>query len=585
MKKLLNLILIASLGASIIACKPPSATDTVAAEPGDVTDPVAISGDPILQLKGSLTENTNSLGELEIVGQVTNTGGAGVWIKANCNFFDIDQKLIDVKSSFITGSTVTLPSGVTTDTALKTGETGTFKVFSGIAAEDVSSTDCNNFSFDLLEGNTETDPTDPAAANNLGSAGGVWRGAFTPDNQATYAIKFYKAMITPGSGSNVVMLSDNESSLEIQGSDMLKSTSFVQTSAEITINLKEFKKENVAASVDVEIIAQLTPAGKIEGTYTRGAETGAVLLEYDPIYERGDRVAFFYTENTYWRLSKATLIDDGTETETDVPGNYQAAFSIDDSFNMLSRDNGGVVYTYTTDKKGSADADDAVTLSEDALAAEAAVSGADPADPVAVAKATADAASALTIAANAVNAAIDAAIAAGDPNTVVEDVDIEQYRTEPTDDATKVNGLANGLASALTASGELFEYTEQRLALPDGATLISFHFPRAGEDFDGDGNVDISSNADSNGCIYAGNFDIVDPRFFMYNVTFNVTGAGCPLNGVYTGMAAIEEEFQPLDADGAEHLHTHYQFLTFGVSSTTTGKTINNRLTLNFFGT
>jgi len=420
---------------------------------------------------------------------------------------------------------------------------------------------------------TETVVTTGGVIDNLGDAGGVWRGTFTPENQTDYAIKFYKAMITPGIGSNVVMLSDNESSLEIQGSDMLKSTSFVQTSAAITINLSEFKKENAAtAPTDVVISAQLTPAGKIEGTYTRGAETGAVLLEYDPIYELqnareiGDeRVAFFYTENTYWRLSKATLIEG-------VAGSYQAAFSIDDSFNMLSRDNGGVIYTYTTDKAGSADADDAVTLSEDALAAEAAISGADPADPIAGAVAQANADLALDLAISAVNAAIDSAITAGDPNASALD---PADRAVAGDSAADVNTKANNVASTLTVSGELFEYTEQRLGLPDGATLISFAFPALA--------------ADSEGCSYAGNFDIVDPRFFMYNVTFNVTDANptdlftCDLVGIYTGMAALEEEFQPLDADGAEHPHTHYQFMTFGVSSD--DKTINNRLTLNFAGT
>jgi len=495
---------------------------------------------------------------------------------------------------------------------------------------------------DPVDPTDPTDPTDPAVVDNLGSAGGVWRGTFTPSNQADYSIRFYKVMITPGVGGNVVMLSDNESSLEIQGSDMLKSTSFVQTSAEITINLKEFKKENVVAPVDVEMTAQLTPAGKIEGTYTRGVEAGAVLLEYDPIYElqngieagEDGRVAFFYTENTYWRLSKATLIEG-------VAGSYHTAFSIDDSFNMPSRNNGGVIYTYTTDKVGSADADDAVILSEEALTkasevviAQAAVNAANTVktdaetaktnaetdrdtartdrdtaiaggDDTVIAAAEADLAAAeailttatadlvtatvdlatanadlfaaqenanlgLTFAINAVNAAISSAITAGDPNAGIAGADIVGYIANAGDTTAQVNAKANGLAATLTASDELFEYTEQRLGLPGGATLISFAFPVL--------------EADSEGCSYAGNFDIVDPRFFMYNVTFDVTGATCSLNGVYTGMAALEEEFQPLDVDGAELPHTQYQFLTFGVSSTTTGKTINNRLTLSFFG-
>lgn len=172
------------------------------------------------------------------------------------------------------------------------------------------------------DGNTITTTTPPAGVDNLGSVGGIWRGTFTPDDKSK-ATTYYKAFISPS--RKMVMLSDSEASLEIQGSDMLQSTAFAQSSDGITINLKEYVKENDGTSpVDVVISANLIPGDSIKGSYSRAGESGAVLLIYDPVYERGDRTPFFYTQDTYWKISK-TLIDAST---------YRTAFSVNDSFKM-----------------------------------------------------------------------------------------------------------------------------------------------------------------------------------------------------------------------------------------------------------
>lgn len=83
--------------------------------------------------------------------------------------------------------------------------------------------------------------------------------------------------------------------------------------------------------------------------------------------------------------------------------------------------------------------------------------------------------------------------------------------------------------------------------------------------------------ADTEGCIYSGNLDIIDTHYFIYNMTFMVSGCA-DLSGTYSGLATLEEEFSIED-----HPHTHYRFMTFGVSDGE-GKTINNRMTLGVYG-
>jgi hypothetical protein len=281
-------------------------------------------------------------------------------------------------------------------------------------------------------GNVVTTTTPPVGVDNLGNVGGIWRGTFTPDDRSKLTT-YYKAFITPS--RQMVMLSDSEASLEVQGSDMLQSVAFSQTSEAITINLKEYVKENDGTPpLDVVITANLIPVDSIKGTYVRGAETGQVLFIYDPVYERGDRTPFFYTQSTYWKISK-TLVDGST---------YQAAFSVNDSFKM----------------KG-----------------------------------------------------------------------------------VGVDGMI--------------------LVFDDQDKIISFEFPAV--------------EPDTEGCNYDGNLDVVDTHYFIYNITLKVTGAECPLVGVYTGLATLEEEYTI-----EQHPHTHYEFMTFGVSDGE--RTINNRLTLDFFG-
>jgi len=232
--------------------------------------------------------------------------------------------LVACKSPSATSTSGTVDAAAE-DTTIATDAAGNTTTTSTAADGTITTT------ITSADGTSVTTVALPAEVDNLGSAGGVWRGTFTPDDK-TKATVFYKAFITPS--RKMVMLSDSEASFVIQGSDMLQSTAFAQTSDGITINLQEYVKENDGtAPVDVVITGNLTPTDNIKGTYVRGAETGSVLFIYDPIYERGDRTPFFYTQSTYWKISK-TLADAST---------YSAAFGINDSFKITGFGEEGMI--------------------------------------------------------------------------------------------------------------------------------------------------------------------------------------------------------------------------------------------------
>jgi len=662
MKSLSKISLVMMMSLAAVGCKAPSA-DTVAGEAGSAAAPAGdsttpTSVEPNIKLKGSLTENEDTSGDLEILGQVENTGGAAAFVRAECALFR-GGTLIATEGRYITGVVVEI-SGVSTSTGLNTGDTGTFKIPTDTPIADVDDIQCT-FTYDPLgysttesDSATEGDSTagnEIGSANNLGDAGGVWRGIFTPDD-TNEPRRFYKVLIAPEAGGSIVMLSDDESSLSIQGSNMLKSTLFSQSEADVRMSFTEYEKENatddgtdtdadglvdddINYGVSFDVIAQLTPKNKIEGTYARvykkagvnETEAGTVLFEYDPKYERGDRVNFYYTNNTFWSLDKA--INSGA-------GRYSVAFGKGGAFSFDSMETAGLWFTYTTDAVGSSAADDAFEASETAVisaflvgpavsaatAAEDAATTAEnvattaenvattaesaaeaePADTDLAAAATeartaateartaateartaateasasetelkSDAERDLQLTINAINRAIATGKAAEDPGATELD-DQKQPRGTEVEKALEVNIKAGNVVSALTASGESIQFVEQLINLPENATLISWRFP--------------DDSSDTEGCNYKGNFDLVDPKYFIYNSTFDVTQVGglvpvCGIVGEYSGLAAIEEEYQPLD-----HEHTHYKFMTFGLANTdeTINKTINNRLTLNFFG-
>jgi len=420
----------------------------------------------LLQSLDADRDNSNGIA----ISEVTHTFSAGFGsLDFNVSFNDFDTAIAELLTNegitslvsdedakthletSITEAAANLMGSTTTDTTVNTDETGNVTTTTTAADGTITTT------ITKIDGTTVTTTALPAAVDNLGNAGGVWRGIFTNNNGGITT--FYKVFITPS--RQMVMLSDSEASFAIQGSDMLQSTAFTQTSDGITINLTEYTKENDrTAPVDVVITGNLTPQDNIKGTYTRGAETGTVVFIYDPIYERGDRVPFFYTSSSLWTLSK-TFIQDNVNTE------YAMNLFVNDSFRTQGTES-FITYDYTieiTDENGDTD------------------------------------------------------------------------------------------------TGRQFNMT----FVPEDATDVSTNFPIL--------------QADSQGCNYDGNLDIVDTHYFIYNLTLSVTGpATCLLTGEYSGLATLEEEYTIID-----HPHTHYRFMTFGVSDGE-NRTINNRMTFNFTG-
>jgi len=234
--------------------------------------------------------------------------------------------LVACKSPSAIETTAAAGADAVTETTTSTDEAGNTTTTSTAADGTITTT------ITSADGTSVTTVALPVDVNNLGSAGGVWRGVFIADTSGETT--FYKAMITPS--RQMVMLSDSEASLEIQGSDMLQSTSFFQTSDGITVNLSEYVKENDGtAPVDVVMTGNLTPLDNIKGTYARGAETGSFVFIYDPIYEN-DEQPFFYTSQSMWTLSKSLK---GQKS-------YSASFYVNSSFKVESVTNDGFTFDY-----------------------------------------------------------------------------------------------------------------------------------------------------------------------------------------------------------------------------------------------
>jgi len=409
------------------------------------------------------------------------------------------------------------------------------------------------------DGTSVTTVALPAEVDNLGSAGGVWRGTFTPDDK-TKATVFYKAFITPS--RKMVMLSDSEASFVVQGSDVLQSTEFSQTSDGITINLKEYVKENdgAAAPVDVVIIGNLTPTDNIKGTYTRagGAETGVVLFIYDPVYERGDRTPFFYTQSTYWRLSK-TLSDSST---------YKAAFSVNDSFKVESRATNGMDFTFDPE---SGDVIGATFPQEFSIGSP-----------------------------DSKNCLYDGNLDIIDTHYFIFNLtlrvrDFQQIAEGAQDDIQRAATDARVTANALEDSADTArngDGTDENIGAIEARIVATvLRATIGGEDDEGaiiteedalraevlaDG---LEAEADRlDALVEVANINVVLAADEAFRINAAVAGGSCELVGSYSGLATLEEEYTI-----EEHPHTHYEFMTFGVTNGV-DKTINNRLTLDYFG-
>jgi hypothetical protein len=96
----------------------------------------ALRGNVVVQ---SARQDADSFGDLRMSGEQTNVGTSITYF--NEVFFavrDAQQRVIDCDFTYVTGSAIELPSGVTTDTALAPGQTGSFVNFNGVPRSLVS---------------------------------------------------------------------------------------------------------------------------------------------------------------------------------------------------------------------------------------------------------------------------------------------------------------------------------------------------------------------------------------------------------------------------------------------------------------
>lgn len=93
-----------------------------------------------LEITGKISAQSDYFNHLELLGEVKNTGTKGLTFGQV--YFIVKNKsgsIVDIDFSYITGETVTVSSGITTDTALSINGTGTFSVSTSVPLSSYSS--------------------------------------------------------------------------------------------------------------------------------------------------------------------------------------------------------------------------------------------------------------------------------------------------------------------------------------------------------------------------------------------------------------------------------------------------------------
>ena len=128
----------ATLALTLVACGGGSSStpetspgdDIIDDDPDETTEPPA--SPPRIELQGTINHVTDQSGEAHLYGTVKNTGGtAATFIKAVCLFYRADSSLIRDMDGYIQGTNLAFTDiNITTNTALKPGDTGVFAVSS-----------------------------------------------------------------------------------------------------------------------------------------------------------------------------------------------------------------------------------------------------------------------------------------------------------------------------------------------------------------------------------------------------------------------------------------------------------------------
>jgi len=354
--------------------------------------------------------------------------------------------------------------------------------------------------------------------SNLSSIAGIWRGTFTNNEGKS---TFYKGLISED--NEIKLLADTESFPFDQGSDIISGTAVVHTKDSIfSDNLKEIPaNNNFNAILNITLEGVVVDETSMTGTFSKTnndelVEFGSFSFEYDPIYIIPEQ-NFFVINDTKWDITKFN--NNGVEF-------YSQALDLSDSF-VLTSDRTTILETT------------AINL----------ISG-----PT------------ITVRSDLVVAPTDEFISQ-EPINILNTLEDTLERTQNIavigNRITKIEFSSNDL-------GDVIETTTVTEEITTTTTTIS-HF-------------------DSNNCRYLGNYDVVDPRLNIWNLYMVVSGCDTlavrdrdgndlgityNLDGTYTGLATLEEQFSLPD-----HPHDHFKFMTFGMVDTTGTKTINNRLSL-----
>lgn len=365
-------------------------------------------------------------------------------------------------------------------------------------------------------------------ASSLASISGIWRGTFTNNEGKS---TFYKGLISED--NEIKFLADTESFPFDQGSDIISGTAIVHTKNSMAATLKEIPANNNPDKVlTVELSGVVTEKDTLSGFFKKHdaatdlVEFGSFSLKYDDVYTIPE-VNFFVINDTEWDIIKFN--NEGVNF-------YNLYLNLSRSF-VLNSDRTIIVE------------------SEPEISV---VSG-----PIET-----DVSAEFTVAPDATREVI----------TIISDVDTTGSQADVV------------TVSSITTTERVTENIYRTLKSVDGNDIFRTETVTETSIT----TTTTTHHVDSNNCRYLGNYDVVDPRVNMWNLYMVVSGCNdlqvrnsdgddlgitYNLDGIYTGLATLEEQFSV-----SGHPHDHFNFMTFGMVDTTGTKTINNRVTLQFFG-
>jgi len=369
--------------------------------------------------------------------------------------------------------------------------------------------------------------------SNLASITGVWRGTFT--NNVGKSV-FYKALISED--NEIKFLADTESFPFDQGSDIISGSAIVHTKDSMVASVIEIPANNNPNEIlDIILNGVVIEEDSLSGTFEKRdrfnalVEFGNFSFKYDEVYVIPE-VNFFVINDTEWNVEK--FDNNGSSF-------FTQSLDLSDSFVLTSDRTTVVTVENYIDKL--------IPASEVGELSNPYTVILDVALPVA----PDDTVETVTTVSTSSSGSEVSKVTIFATTTKVK-VTTTRYEA---DDAGVVGGVATVLETSTTVTT-------------------------------------TTTHVDSNNCRYLGNYDVVDPRINMWNLYMVVSGCDTQqvrdsngnnlgvtynLNGTYTGLATLEEQFSIVN-----HPHDHFNFMTFGMVDVTGTKTINNRLTMQFFG-